>query len=244
MDSTAKPPILTAPTETKKNKTEDVILIHDERFTTGFISGNIDIEPAINPESIEINLKLTSTPLAILHSTYKNLIAFNPEYYSNSRFLSHPVFCHSDYRLDKDRTSLVIDGDLTNFAHYVNVLFNQEFNPTVAWRVIVIFESGRFNVSDNTYDIKYRIHSTQDEVSKAQLIEYTKTDLRWLSLRQGIGLSTRNGVLPTKFYTNGANYYVDHPTLARVPGGLEYVDLTNWDGRTRAITASDIKHTG
>ncbi|WP_171845192.1 hypothetical protein [Burkholderia sp. MSMB1588] len=42
-------------------------------------------------------------------------------------------------------------------------------------------------------------------------------------------------------HTNGAAHFTDHPEFGHIPGGLHYVDLTQWEGESRDFTEDDIK---
>jgi hypothetical protein len=223
---------------------EDVILIHDDRFKTNFSSGRIE---TLNPSGRnwvgKITIKITSLPATILLSTEKEIIANNQDYYSKPDFYSRPVFCHTEYHLDKSSTDTLLNGDLTNFVHYTNVILNQFIYPSFFYRLFIQIENGRVNTTEDDIELTYWIYSSQGSTpSKEELISRIKTDLRWLPVRLGMGVTAPE--LPTKLYSNGSDRFVNHPILGQIPGGLDYLDLMNWDGQNRDFLPSDIKYTG
>lgn len=75
--------------------------------------------------------------------------------------------------------------------------------------------------------------SIEDLIESIRMLQYIPVQLSF-------ALSTEH--LPRKIYTNGANYYIDHPAFGTVPGGVSYIDLSTWDGRCRVYDESDLKH--
>jgi hypothetical protein len=223
---------------------EEVILIHDEGFKTNFSSGRIE---TLNPSGSnwvgKITLKITSLPAITLLSTEKEIMANNQDYYLMPDFYSRPVFCHTEYYLDQSSTDMLLNGDLTSFVHYTNIMLKQFDHPIFFPRTFIQIENGSINTASNTIDLVCWVYSLLGYTpSKEQMVNLIKTDLRWLPIRLGMGVTAPR--LPTKIYSSGSDRFVNHPVLGQIPGGLDYLDLMKWDGQDRDFLTSDIEHTG
>jgi hypothetical protein len=222
---------------------EDIKLIHDERLTSSFLSGRIEtLNPSENMWCGKLNLKITSPLAETILKVDKEIITQNREYYANPDFLSRHIFNRPDYKLDKEDTEILVGGDVAQFVHYTNILFNEFYRPEFFNTIYLQLEDGSINAINEKFEVTYWIYPLGGKLSKEEIIKGIKTELKWIPIRLGMGIEAPG--LQTRVYSNGSDHFVNHATLGRVPGGLYYLDLMNWDGQNQDFQLGHIKHTG
>ncbi|RON09408.1 hypothetical protein BK659_10795 [Pseudomonas brassicacearum] len=224
---------------------EDIKLIHDKRLETDFTSGRIEIIPSDGKWwAAKLTLKVKIAPAETIFNVDKEIITQNPEYHASSGFFSRHIFSHvAGYKLDKEDTESLLGGDTAEFARLTHIFIKR--HAILDWfdTIFLQLEDSQFNATNNNINFTYFIYSLPTAgISKEEFIKSIQTELKWIPIRLGMGIEAPG--LQTKIYSNGSDYFVNHTTLGRVPGGLYYLDLMNWDGQNQDFQLGHIKHTG
>jgi hypothetical protein len=129
--------------------------------------------------------------------------------------------------------------DYGRYQYYINGLWNSLYSQIsltgkyFAYSPVIVQGP---NILKTWFSVTPVMSTTKDDLIAAVRA------LKYLFIQLSAGVAAPN--LSTKIYTNGSDKFVEHPKFGRLPGGIRFIDLSEWDGENRTWEAKDLSYTG
>jgi hypothetical protein len=215
-------------------------LIHSEALEVRFMTAAIAVgADEANVPNAKITVALAGLSASQTIDFLKDTQGNNSEYFDSHNFTLTSRYTKFEVDFDRSQTETMLATELQfldsldqaytglswQFGKYIFVVSQQLVKHSRDGMVLSI--------------TAFADPGQQTPPSIEDLIESVRA-MEFIPVQLSFAVSTPD--LPRKIYTNGANYYIDHPSFGRVPGGISYIDLSTWDGGCRVYDESDLRY--
>lgn len=215
-------------------------LIHSDALEVHFMTAAIAVgTDEANVPNATITVALAGISASQTIDFLKNTQDKHSEHFENPNFKLTSCYTRFEVDFDRPQTQSMLETEL----QFLDSL-DQAYTG-LSWQLgKYIFMLSQQLVKHSRDGVVLSITAfaepgQQTPPSIEDLIESVQA-MGFIPVQLSFAISAPN--LPRKIYTNGANYYFDHPSFGQVPGGISYIDLSTWDGRCRVYDESDLRY--